>query len=110
MTHPMHRVTAFSRVGPYTLSVSFSDGSQQVIDFLPVLRGELFGPLRDEAVFDQVRLDAEVGTLVFPNDADFDPATLHDWPNASAGLIALAESWDAAADKRHNIQMEPIRR
>ena len=110
MTHPFHRVTAFSSVGPYTLSVSFSDGSRQVIDFLPVLRGELFGPLRDEAVFNQVRLDSEVGTLVWPNDADFDPATLHDWPNVSAGLIALAESWGSADNKRHNIQMEPTRR
>lgn len=110
MTHPIHRVTAFSRAGPYKLSLSFSDGSRQVIDFLPVLRGELFGPLRDEDVFNQVRLDAEVGTLVWPNDADFDPATLHDWPNVAAGLIALAESWGTAANKRHNIQMEPTRR
>jgi hypothetical protein len=23
----------------------------------------------------------EAGTLVWPNDADFDPSTLHDWPN-----------------------------
>lgn len=110
MMHPIHRVTAFSSVGPYTLLLSFSDGSRQVIDFLPVLRGELFGPLRDQAVFNQVRLDSEVGTLVWPNDADFDPATLHDWPTASAGLIALAESWGTEANKRHNIQMEPTRR
>ena len=110
MTHPIHRVTAFSSVGPYTLSVSFSDGSRQVIDFLPVLRGELFGPLREEAVFNQVRLDSEVGTLVWPNDADFDPATLHDWPNVSAGLIALAESWGSADNTRQDIQMAPTRR
>ena len=110
MTHSIQRVTEFSRVGPYTLSVSFRDGSRQVIDFLPVLRGELFGPLRDEGVFNQVRLDPEVGTLVWPNDADFDPATLHDWPNVSAGLIALAESWGSTDNQRHNIHMEPTRR
>jgi hypothetical protein len=110
MAHSIHRVTDFSRVGPFTLSVAFSDGSRQVIDFLPVLRGDLFGPLRDEHVFNQVRLDTEVGTLVWPNDADFDPATLHDWPKVSEGLIALAESWGAADSRRHHIQMEPTRR
>jgi hypothetical protein len=36
------------------------------------------GPLRDQALFRQVRLDSEVHTLVWPNGADFDPATLHD--------------------------------
>lgn len=110
MTHPMPRVTAFSHVGPFTLSVAFDDGSRQVIDFLPVLRGELYGPLRDPRLFSQVRLDSEVGTLVWPNDADFDPATLHDWPEVVAGLTALAESWGASSSERHNIHMQPTRR
>ena len=110
MTHSIHRVTAFSQVGPFTLSVAFEDGSEQVIDFLPVLRGELYGPLRDQEFFSQVRLDTEVGTLVWPNDADFDPATLHDWPKVGARLSALAESWGTSSDERHNIQMEPTRR
>src|SRR5579863_2157903 len=30
-----------------TLRVGFDDGTEQVIDFQPVLAGELFGPLRD---------------------------------------------------------------
>ena len=45
--HPMHRVTAFSIVGPYTLEVLFEDGLRRQINFLPVLEGELFGPLKD---------------------------------------------------------------
>ena len=80
MDHPIHRVTSFNITGAYTLVVAFSDGTEQRIDFNPVLRGALFGPLLDPAVFDQVRLDREAGTLVWPNGADFDPATLHDWP------------------------------
>ena len=67
-------------VAPYTLRVRFNDGAVQVINFEPVLAGELFGPLRDLSLFNQVRLDPEVHTLVWPNGADFDPATLHDWP------------------------------
>ena len=47
MVHPIHRVTGFEIVGPYTLAVAFEDGTEQVIDFEPVLHGELFGRLRD---------------------------------------------------------------
>ena len=93
MTHPIHHVASFSIVGPYTLAVAFGDSSRQVIDFQPVLRGELFGPLRDLEVFNQVRLDSEVGTLTWPNGADFDPATLHDWPTVRGALIEKALSW-----------------
>ena len=45
-----------------------------------MLAGALYGSLRDPAVFRQVRIDPEMHTLVWPNGADFDPATLHDWP------------------------------
>ena len=70
----------FERIGPRVLRVEFADGSTQTIDFTPVLAGELYGPLQDPDVFSQVRLDPEVHTLVWPNGADFDPTTLHDWP------------------------------
>jgi len=41
-------------------------------------------------------LDREVHALVWPNGADFDPATLHDWPEHEAAMIALARRWAAA--------------
>ena len=72
--------TRFELVGPYTIAVVFEDRTEQVIDFEPILHGELFGPLRDQATFSAVTLDSEAGTLVWPNGADFNPATLHDWP------------------------------
>lgn len=78
MSHPIHRVTGSAPAGRHTLVVRFDDGTEQTIDFSPVLNGELFCPLKDPAVFDQVRLDAEVHTPVWPTGADFDPATLHD--------------------------------
>ena len=37
MSHEIHRVTAFRQVDTYCLAVSFEDGSQQEIDFEPVL-------------------------------------------------------------------------
>lgn len=74
----------------------FEDGTAQVVDFRPVLSGQMFGPLADLRMFDQVRLDQESGTLVWPNGADFDPATLHDWPEEGPRLAELARGWGGA--------------
>jgi hypothetical protein len=97
MIHPIFRVCSFETVGPYTLRVRFDDANEQVIDFEPILAGELYRPLRDVALFNQVRIDPEVHTLVWPNGADFDPATLHDWPRHVAALIAKARQWERAS-------------
>ena len=97
MTHPIYRVVSFNIVGPYTLRVDFDDGSHRVIDFSPVLFGELFGPLRDPDVFKQVQIDPEVHTLVWPTGADFDPATLHDWPDHVHAFAAQARRWELGA-------------
>ncbi len=94
MPHPIHRVRACQIVGPFTARVSFGDDTEQVIDFRPVLAGQMFGPLRDIALFNQVRVDPEVHTLVWPNGADFDPATLHDWPIYVEALTERAKGWE----------------
>lgn len=93
MNHPIHRVASFEIVSPYTLLVQFDDGTKQTINFLPVLAGELYQPLRDLSLFNQVQIDPEVQTLTWPNGADFDPATLHDWPAQVDGLTARAQRW-----------------
>ena len=94
MPHPIYRVRSFEIKAAYTLRIEFDDGAEQVIDFQPVLAGELFGPLRDLATFNQVRIDPEVHTLVWPNGADFDPATLHDWPVYASAFKARAATWN----------------
>jgi hypothetical protein len=97
MTHEICRVVSFERLAPFTLRVVFDDGTSQVIDFRSVLRGELYGSLQDPALFDQVRIDPEAHTLVWPNGADFDPAMLHNWPESGPALKVLAEKWVSAA-------------
>jgi hypothetical protein len=94
MNHPIYRVQSFEIVGPYTLRIGFDDGVEQTIDFLPILAGEIFGPLRNLELFNQVRIDPEVKTLVWPNGADFDPATLHEWPANEAAFRELARRWE----------------
>ena len=69
------------------------------IDFRPVLAGEMYGPLQDERLFGQVEIDPEVHTLVWPNGADFDPATLHDWPKYAEEIQRMARKWAMAQAK-----------
>jgi hypothetical protein len=95
MTHTIHRVCSVRALAPYTLRVGFEDGTEQTIDFHPVLAGEMYGPLRDLQLFSQVAIDPEVHTLVWPNGADFDPATLHDWPQYEEAMRAMARQWEA---------------
>ncbi len=94
MLHRICRIHIFAIIAPYTLRIGFDDGTEQVVNFEPVLHGDLYRPLRDLAFFNQVALDKEVHTLVWPNGADFDPATLHDWPQNQAAFIEMASRWE----------------
>jgi hypothetical protein len=95
MHHPIYRVLSFDIIAPYTLSIRFDDNTRQTVDFQPVLAGELYGPLRDLDLFNQVKIDREAATLAWPNGADFDPATLHDWPSNEQAFRELARRWEA---------------
>lgn len=92
--HQLYTIEEFEIVGPYLLRIVFDDQSVQVIDFEPILRGELFSPLRDLKFFEQVRLDPEVRTLMWPNDADFDPETLRNWPLYKDEFIKMVQNWE----------------
>jgi len=97
MVHSIHKVTAFQIIVPFSLLVRFEEASEQAIDFSPVLYGNLFGPLREISLFNQVRIDPEVHTLVWPNGADFDPATLHDWPRYAEEFAIRMKQWQPAS-------------
>lgn len=89
----LYKVVSFERRGNFTIAVGFDDGSLQVIDFEPVLYGELLGPLRDPETFNQVTIDLIAHTLSWPNGADFDPETLRNWPDYREELAKRAQSW-----------------
>ncbi len=96
MAHSIHRVTFVEVIGTYELRVGFDDGSSREIDLEPILKGELYGPLRDPELFVKVAIDPEVRTLVWPNGADFDPAMLHDWPEHQESMLSLSSRWALA--------------
>ncbi|RME75744.1 MAG: DUF2442 domain-containing protein [Chloroflexi bacterium] len=95
MNHPVYRVVNVEITAPYTLHVIFNDGTEQVINLRPVLEGPLYGPLQDEALFNQVEIDPEVHTVVWPNGADFDPETLYHWPRYKEKMAQMAKQWAA---------------
>lgn len=100
MNHEVHRVVAFAQLDTFKLRVEFADDTEQVIDFEPVLGRGIFAVLADPEYFARVRLDPDIGTLVWPNGADFDPATLHDWPAHVDELAERVKSWDALPTAR----------
>lgn len=66
-------------VHDYILELTFADGIQAQIDFRKKIEGRagVFAPLQDIRFFSQVRVDPEVGTIVWPNDVDLDPDVLY---------------------------------
>jgi Protein of unknown function (DUF2442) len=70
-------ITSVEVLGHYRLRLGFSDGSTRDVDLTGELHGPVFEPLADPEYFSQVRVDPELGTVVWPNGADLDPLVLH---------------------------------
>lgn len=79
-------------VGPHQLRLVFDDGVSGVVDFSALGWRGVFSPLVDEAFFCRVAVDAELGTIVWPNGADIAPETLHLWvlTGQAPGLTAVS--------------------
>jgi hypothetical protein len=76
------RIRTVEALGGFVLRLCFDDGSEREIDLEAELWGPVFEPLRaDPQLFRQVRVDRELGTIVWPNCADMDPDVLHGRPN-----------------------------
>ncbi|HEY3052355.1 MAG TPA: DUF2442 domain-containing protein [Thermoanaerobaculia bacterium] len=73
----MHDVIDVRYVRDYVLWVKFEDGSEGEVNLATSLRGPVFQPLKEIAYFKQVRVNPELGTIVWPNGADIAPETLH---------------------------------
>ncbi len=72
----MPRVVKVDPLPKYRLHVEFDDGVAGTIDLSGELTGEVFEPLRDEAVFRQVTVD-EFGAVCWPNGLDLAPDAMH---------------------------------
>ncbi len=64
-------------VHTYVVWLRFSDGVTGEVDLRARLRGRIFEPLKDVAMFSQLRVDPEIQTIAWPNGADFAPESLY---------------------------------
>ncbi len=84
---PLVRVTGVEVLREFVVKVRFDDGSEREVDLRPMLWGPVFDPIRtDPALFRQVGVDEEAGTIVWPNGADIDPVVLHGSAEAAPPL------------------------
>jgi hypothetical protein len=75
---PLFRIQAVEALDRCRVRLQFTDGSTKELDLAVYLRGPVFETIRsDMAVFRAVRVDRELGTIVWPNGADIDPDVLY---------------------------------
>ena len=73
----------------HKLELSFADGLKAVIDMKQVVRSfdGVFAPLEDPEFFRQVRVDPEIGTIVWPNGADVCPDVLYSYASGKPIIV-----------------------
>jgi hypothetical protein len=81
MSEPCATVTEVRVLDTYRLGLIFADGVRGIVDLSRriVGRGGVFRPLEDPEFLRHVRVDPELGTVVWPNEADFCPDLLYRW-------------------------------
>jgi len=90
----MVRIASVEPLEGLRVRLLFTDGTKRELDLTPYLRGPVFETLkRDPALFRAVRVDEELGTIVWPNGADLCPDVLY------AGRTPAVWEQEAAASE-----------
>ena len=87
-------ITAAEYLEDYKIMLHFNNGESRIADLYPLLRGEIFEPLRDIRYFKNFSI--KFNTVEWENGADFAPEFLyeHSVPaysaptDTSAGMVA----------------------
>ena len=72
----LHVIDA-SYLEDYKVEVDFNNGRKGIADLTDALRGAMFEPLKDKAVFANLVVDEELDTIVWSNGADLAPEYIY---------------------------------
>ena len=61
----------------HTVRIVFADGEVRDVNITPLLDTPAFSPLRETAIFEQVKVDEDTGTIIWPGDVDLDPDVIY---------------------------------
>jgi hypothetical protein len=86
------RIVGVRVTGSFQLSLDFTDGSTGLVDLTSWVggRGGVFTPLQDQAFFARVSVDADAGTIVWPNGVDLDPDMLYGAAHGASVRLSAA--------------------
>ncbi len=70
-------VTNAKYIEDYKVEVSFNNGRKGVANLIDALKGPMFNPLKNKAIFSNLKLDKELETIVWPNGADLAPEYIY---------------------------------
>lgn len=75
----MRNIISVTVLEPYCARLVFDDGLVKTVDLRSLLYGPVFEPLLDPVEFAKVQVDPVLGTIVWPNGADFSPEFLYNY-------------------------------
>jgi hypothetical protein len=87
----MHFVKHAEHAGDHRLFLTFETGETRLVNLAPHLDGEVFEPLKNVDYFRRFRVDPDLDTVVWPNDADFSPDFLFDISQPVSDANAAAD-------------------
>jgi hypothetical protein len=86
----LHDVIGVEISGEYRLRLTFDDGTVGEVDFTGREWRGVFEPLRDPDYFARAAVDAEAGTVTWPNGADMAPEPLYAEASQNSSRAAAA--------------------
>ena len=74
----MHHILEAWHLGEYRLKIRFENDEVRVADLSAHLDGPVFEPLKDLTYFKSFKVNPDIDTVVWPNNADFSPDFLYE--------------------------------